>query len=302
MDDDIIEIKPGFGGVALNVRALVRQFGKKDKIDPLAVVAQRFLQLFQDHGVAISQIPRLIPQMTLDKLRSTGALLPWLTPDVLESTAALWGVRLSWLEGVDDRVYEPMFCYKQPDLFFENLATLKLPENGFAVRALSSTKKLNGRNDCWQPLALVLVEKVQDLGSDEINRYRVYGDGWDWSHLPCRLQLKAIARLFSETYRRPVPLHQVKPAELQSIIDGRCVPHSALQGCLLTNPSLEDFALSSRESVKHKEADELPAVLNYIRINELEKLTQLTHKNILPLLSLEDDSATATNCRVRGGA
>jgi hypothetical protein len=278
MGKDIIEIKPGFGGVALDVRALMRQLGKKDNHDPVTVVAQRFLQLFLDHGVAISQIPRMVPQLTLDKLRSTEALLPSLTPEVIESASILFGVRLSWLEGVDDRIYEALFCSNQPDLFFEDLAALKLPANRFAVRALSCTKKLDGRNDRWQPLALVLVEKVQDLGSEEINRYRVYGDGWDWSHPPCRLQLKAIARLFSQTYQRPIPLHQVKPEMLQAIIDGKCVPHIALQGCLMTNPSLEDFALSSGESVKYKEADELPAVLDYIRDNELEKLAQLAYQ------------------------
>jgi hypothetical protein len=278
MGDDIIEIKPGFGGVALDVRALFRQFGKKDNHGPVTVVAQRFLQLFQDHGVAISQIPRMIPQLTLDKLRSSEALLPSLTPDVLESAATLFGVRLSWLEGVDDRIYESYYCYKQPSLLFEDLATLSLPTNGFAMRTLSSTKKLDCRSGRRQILALVLVEKVQNLGEEEILRYRIYDNEWGWSHPPCRVQLKAMARLFFQIHKRPVPLHQVNPETLQAIIDGKCVPHIALQGCLLTNPSLEDFALSSGESVKYKEADELPAVLDYIRKYELDKLAQLAYQ------------------------
>lgn len=275
MGDDIFEIKPGIGPFKLNVRALLRRLGEKGKNDPVAVVAQRFLQLFQDHGVAITQIPRLIPQLTLEKLRSTESLLPALTSDVLECAATIFGVKLSWLEGVDDRIYETLYCYKQPHVFFENFANLNLLEYGFAVRALSTTKALDGRNDRTQQLALVLVEKVQDLGSEEITRYRVYGDAWDWSHPPCRIQLKAMARLIFQVSHRPVPLHQVKQDLLQAIIDGKSVPHTALQGCLLTNPSLEDFALSRGESAKSKEANELPQVLDYIRNHELENVAQM---------------------------
>ena len=45
MGDDIIEIKLGIGPFTLNVRALVRRLREKGKSDPVAVVAQRFLQL-----------------------------------------------------------------------------------------------------------------------------------------------------------------------------------------------------------------------------------------------------------------
>lgn len=281
MDEDILEIKPGFGGVALNVRALLRRFGKKNPHDPVTVVDKRFLQLFIDHGITVTQIPRLIPNISLDKLQSTDALLTALTINVLESAAALFGVRLSWLEGVDDIIYEPLYCYKQPHLFFEQLAALKMPSNGFAVRALTATKVLDAQNDRPQKLALILVEKVQDLGSKEIARYRVFEDEWDWAHMPCRLQLKAMARLYFKLFERPVSLHQVKPETLQAIIDGKYVPHDILPRCLLTNPSLEDFALSSDESVKYKEADELPAVLDYIRNHELDKLAQFAYRKLL---------------------
>lgn len=271
MGDDIFEIKPTVGPFTLNVRALMRRLGKKGQSDPVAVVAQRFLQLFLDHGIAITQIPRLIPQLSLENLRSTESLLPALSSNVLESAVTMFGVRLSWLDGVDDRIYETLYCYKQPHLFLEYFTTLNIPANGFAVRALAATKALDGRNDRTQQLALVLVEKVQDFGSEEITRYRVYGDAWDWSHPPCRIQLKAMVRLIFQTSHRPVPIHQVKPAILQAIIEGKCVPHAALQGCLLTSPSLEDFALSREESVQAKETDELPAVLDYICKHELSQ-------------------------------
>ena len=61
MGDDIIEIKPGVPGLKLNVRALLRHFAKKAETDPVSAVAYRFLYLFQEHGVAGTQIPASSP-------------------------------------------------------------------------------------------------------------------------------------------------------------------------------------------------------------------------------------------------
>lgn len=87
------------------------------------VVAQRFLQVFREHGVEASQIPRLFPLIRFDDLKSEEALLSVLTPEMLDKTAKLFSIRSQWLEGVDDRIYEWLSCYKQPEIFFEYLAS-----------------------------------------------------------------------------------------------------------------------------------------------------------------------------------
>lgn len=272
MGEEVIEIKPQIGPFTLNVRALWRYLRNNKDDHSVTVVAQRFLQLFLDHGITAPQIPRLIPQVTLEKLQTIESLLSALTPDVLNFTADFFGVRRSWLDGVDDQIYELRFCYKQPHVFFELFSSLTLPTDRFAVRALSTKETLNFTKSIRQPLALVLVEKIKELDGAELYRYYIYGDAWDWSHPPCRIQLKAMARLVSEVCRRPIPLHQINPTELQAIVRGKRVPHEFLQGCLLTNPSLEDFSLSKEESVKSRESNELPAVLEYISRYQLEDL------------------------------
>jgi hypothetical protein len=264
MTDEIIEIKPGIGPFKLNIVALVRRLREMGKNDPVVVVAQRFLELFQAHGVSIPQIPRLLPKLTLDKLRNVDSLLPTLTNDIIDDTVKLFGVRRQWLDGVDDRIYETLTCYKQPHIFFEEYSSLILPDNGFAVRVLSTSKALNRRHERFQQLALVFVEKAQDLDGEEVNRYKIFCEAWDWSYPPSRIQLKAMARIAFLKFQKPIPIFQVKPAALKLITDGKYIPHQALQGCLLTNPSLEDYALSSKESVVAKEIEELPDVLDYI--------------------------------------
>jgi hypothetical protein len=271
--DTILKLE--IGPITLDVDALMCWLLVKSKNDLMASVAFRFLQLFKDHGVAISQIPRLIPQLTLEHLRSIESLLPVLSCDVVESAATHFGARRAWLEGVDDRIYPPSTCYSDPQGFFNDVARLNMPANGFAVRALTSSKSLNCKNDREQPVALVLVEKIKDFGSEEIVRYRPYGDSWDWSHQASRIQLKAMARVICQIYQKPVPLHQINQKDLRAIIDGKHVPHVALQGCLLTNPSLEDFALSNEESAVSREATELHKVVDYIRQHDLETVARV---------------------------
>jgi hypothetical protein len=44
---------------------------------------------------------------------------------------------------------------------------------------------------------------------------------------------------------------------LQNILERKKIPRKFVDGCLLTNPSIEDFALTPEESGIAKEVDEL---------------------------------------------
>ena len=184
-DDDIVEIKPEvplLPGVKINIRALLRRLIRKKEADPLAAVAHRFFFLFQEHRVPVAQIPRLVPQLTLDKLRSTEALLPALTGDVLDHVANLFRIQRTWIEGADDCLYEGLWCYKAPEHFFEDLAGTKIKGVFHPIRALFCTKTLDMNGAREQPIVLMLVEKVADIGEEEILRYRIYRDDWDWGY------------------------------------------------------------------------------------------------------------------------
>lgn len=141
------------------------------------IVAQRFIQAFHDHGVQAAQIPRLLPAIKLDDLKSEDALLAVLTPEILDQTAHLFGIRSLWLEGVDDEIYECLICYKRPEIILKHLAAV-LDGNDvgldFPLRILSTTKNLDYSDGKQQLLAPVIVEKIQELGGEEICRYHVY--------------------------------------------------------------------------------------------------------------------------------
>ena len=271
---------------------LYRRFTQKPQPKAVNIVAQRFLQAFNDHGVQPSQIPRLMPQIRLDDLKSEEALLAVLTPAILDQTAKFFGIRSEWLEGVDDKIYEYQSCYKDSAIFFEVLASLQsrtdLNTLSCPLRVLTSTKKLDCTDDNQQLLAPILVEKIAELGEDSIYRYHIFNDGFDWGYRPTRIQLKALARLIYTVLHIPVPLYIVSPAELQSIIEQEAIPQNIVNRGLLTTPSLEDFALSHAESGIAKEIGELPYVLLYI---EEYKLASLIAEK--PLFTLQPGEPTA---------
>ena len=263
MAEDLAILKPSLYGIGLNLNEVWRRFRGRNDLRSLA--ARRFLQVFEDHGVQPTQIPRFLPEITLAEL-DPNSLLDVISGALLARTAALFGIRREWIEGVGNIIYPHRFCYKAPSSFFEDLAGLGLDSYSFPMRALYSRKPIEGQA---QPLTLILVDRIGEIGNEDICRYIVYADAWDWSHFTSRIQLKAMARMVNRKLGKPVPLYRVSGKTLTEIRDGKRVPRTALRGCLLRDPSLEDFGLSEEESAVAKETDELPAVLNYIRKHRL---------------------------------
>ncbi len=265
MSTDLFEIKLGAFGCRLNAIELWRRLSSPKP--SCSQVGERFLSLFQAHGVTPEQIQRFLPQVTLQHLTGN-RLNEVLTNETLDQVAALFGVRREWLEGVDQQIYEPVFCYKAPVLFFHDMARWQVKPQTFSVRALCCGE-LDNSSSREQPLVLLTIEKVGMIGDEEVCRYRVYHDAWNWGYFPCRLQLKALARLVHLGWKTPIPVHRVQKGVLKKIRAGQRVPRLELRGCLLTEPCLEDFALAENESGKARETEELEEVFRYIELNRL---------------------------------
>lgn len=264
MEGDIIDVGIPLGPVTVSVNGLLRKlFGRREQ-GPTDVVAERYLTLFGAHGVEVTQIPRLLPAVGLDMLNTRASLLKALTCDVLDGAARLFGVEREWLDGVTEVLYPCRCCYKRPQIFFDDLAAVRTDGLEFPVRALFSDKILSGGRDQPQPVVLLLVEKIAEFGDNEIQRFRFYRDAWDWGYFPARIQLKAMARAIYLLTQTPIPLYRVPDRRLDLVREGKVVPRDLLTRSPLTSPSLEDFALSPSESAQSQEAEELPAVMEYI--------------------------------------
>jgi hypothetical protein len=250
-----------------------RQLFAKPRSSTPDTVAARFLQVFQEHGVEATRIPRLLPQIRLDDLQSPAKLLAALTTELLHTTAQLFGVRRQWLEGIDDQIYGRLGTYKQPGILLEHLATAvadSKPQRGWPLRALVTTMHLDRNDDRSQAMVPILLERIAELDDETIYRYHLYVDGFDWSYAPGRMELKALARLAYQIFRTTVPLYPISQKQMSEIMACKAIPWRYLMGTVLTTPSLEDFALSKEESALAREVEELPEVLRYIEENKLQ--------------------------------
>lgn len=257
---DIFQIKPSFYGIGIDLIALWKRI-RRQPPSGVEKVALRFIELFEQHGVVVTQIPRLLPGIDLAQMSSPASLLPTLTNDVLSAACALFGVRREWLEGASEQIYEHRYCYKSPARFFDELTSIERPAMVAPVRALTTQKQLDLGAPTSQRIELVMVEIAGWLGDEAIESYRPFSDGWEWGYPPCRLQLKAMIR----EYGSPVPLFQVTQGEMDLLYSGGIIPKSLMRGALCTDPSLEDYCMSFERNRQAREVEELDEVVSLQR-------------------------------------
>lgn len=126
MGKDILQLKPNFYGLEVDLNEIYRRWKERRGAGhDVSVLAARFLQLFAEHGVRATSIPRLVPDLRYSDLAEERALLAALTPRMLENVAALFSVRLSWLIGESDVIYETDYSYKSPMRLLQRVSSLK---------------------------------------------------------------------------------------------------------------------------------------------------------------------------------
>lgn len=238
--------------------------------DSVKIVAQRFLQVFNEHGVATSQIPRFLPEVSLDKLRNWEVLVAALNPKVLDQTADLFRLRRVWLDGVGDEMFDHHSCYKHPEVFFNDLLRLRCPGyHPFSV--IIDCERLDMDGGEPQNVVVVVTELLTSIEDRNICRYTVYPDGFHWDYWKCRHQLKAMARIYSQVTGRMVPIYHLETDKLREIEGGRCVPWTVLEGPFDHDRSLEEYAILPHEAAGAPESAEMPKVLEYIQAEGLEE-------------------------------
>jgi hypothetical protein len=276
MKDEVIELKPGMYGVAVDLRAAWRRLSQGREATPGLDVAARFLRLFDDHGVSRGRIPSLIEGLSYRAVDSADSLLAELRREHLIAAACLLRVELAWLEGAQQNLYALQSCSKSPDRFFGALQSLSSP-HALPLRALATTRNLDRSRRKAQRVTLVLVESAPLSHEQLLDRYVPFADAWDWSHPPCRLQLKAMVR----AYGRPVPIHEVDQSVIEAITNGERVPREAAKHPFITEPSLEDYCLSRDENFKAREEDELVDVRAYAHRERIPWNTKAWQRELL---------------------
>lgn len=273
---------------------LKSKFTGQGSNEQLNLLADRFVQLFVDHGVEKTQIPRVFPKISLQDLSSKSALLEKLTPSLIDEAAKLFNVRSEWLEGIDEEIYPFFSCSKHPEILFELMQQIDVSVDDYPFRILTGPDKLDFLSDKYQPILIVVLKKITTLNDENIYRYYI-DTKWDWSYEPCRIQLKAMAYQFHKVNKIPIPIYKLSKQAFEKVTYRECIPKPYIEKLIITDPSLEDYVLRKNQSVQAKEVEELPKVKAYAVKHKLGEFAISSNRKLHQVDDSQETTVPPTN-------
>lgn len=207
--------------------ALWDRFKKWHTSEPeTANTAQRFIHLFEAHGVARAQIPRFLghDRLTFHQVEDDTELLKVLDVSLLEFTSNLFNVRCDWLEGASDEMYDLIHFYKYPALFGQWLDELQNSSNVKIEGWLLTTSYFNDKYDA----VIVIREPIGELSDKIIYRY-YFCEQWYFDYWKCRAD---IAACVAQAWKRSCYIsgRKFKRKIFDRIISLKFVPDSKVDG------------------------------------------------------------------------
>jgi hypothetical protein len=161
---------------------------KRRKAKPVTSVSQRFVELFEAHGVRRNQIPRVLGHgLSLSDLVDDASLLPKLTEPVLDAACSLFGVRREWLDEAGEEAYIRHAFYEYPGDFQRFIEELKAPRPGAELTGyLVVPEEVAPHGQA----ILILAETIVSLGNATVYRYHLC-DTWTYDYWKSRAYLTA---------------------------------------------------------------------------------------------------------------
>jgi hypothetical protein len=194
------------------------------------------------HGISRAQIPRFFGyDLTIHQVEDDSELLKVLDTSILESAAALFGIRLDWLEGGSEGLYELNHFYKQPQKFGEWLDSLTSDTDKIKIDGWLLTTNFN--TDQYDAL-IIMREKIGELADKNIYRY-YFCEQWIYGYWKCRAD---IAACVAQGWKRNQYLtgRMLTQEVFNKIISLKFVPDSELEATVIANKRFqaEDLTLN----------------------------------------------------------
>jgi hypothetical protein len=157
-----------------NLKSLPFNKGKDVSSNTLNTIPERFIYLFECHGVHRNQIPAFFGHgITLHAMTDLAELNKQLTPEILQQASSLFGVRQDWLECVSDKIYNVPDFYKHPEEFELYIAKLKQTTNELWCYVLRTRQSAQRGDD--SDGAFLFVETIGVVNNREVVRYYPVG-------------------------------------------------------------------------------------------------------------------------------
>jgi transcriptional regulator with XRE-family HTH domain len=189
----------------------------------------RFRELFQAHGVQLNQIPRVLPvefRLTVAEVQNDNTLLSrsdW--PNILTWAADFLGVRLAWLEGEDDRIYQPIHGYKEGIHVLRRVLDLLASHPRVGAYAFRS-HELTDQGPENSDVSLLFMAEIGRINERPIFRYIPVTE-WRWDYWRSREEFKLVVYALTQLGIPPGGWN-LNPADLLSLASGYAFPEPLL--------------------------------------------------------------------------
>lgn len=257
----------GIATIATLIIALVPYLRRKQRQkNHAAAVVERFISLFKEHGIERTQIPRFLGEnfdISVADVSTDERLLHVLNEKILNAVCDRFGVRRGWMDGVDKRVYELLYHYKNlPDYVnFVKTITEKHPDEFCLLYAYKPANSSSNLFKSYPDISLVFAEPIAAIDQQTIYRYYPFYGPFPWDHSPARFNLYAFFTLALSTHGLALKGCEVSPKYINEISLGNIIPE-AIKNEGIWHP--DDYAYSSINHKMPMDSNEIGEFWNYI--------------------------------------
>jgi hypothetical protein len=174
----------------------------QERRDPIRAQAARVLHVFEAHGVARTQICRMLPEqfaIPIADFASPEKLKAHLTPALLDWIAEAFALNRAWLGGVESQPHRKVGSYKYPREFLLWLQERRRASDAWiGLTALKATDEQVGPGSEGD-VVLVVSEEFAELDDEPISRYFFVDGSGPLDHYPVLRNMMGVFKCADRT-------------------------------------------------------------------------------------------------------
>ena len=246
------------------------------EIESVKLFVNRFLQIYESHGIPINQIPKFAADMNLQitDFKNYDTILNVLDNKLIEWTCARFGINRNWLEGdpgcfapLEKEIYPSFDCYQNLHLIEKIISRLDWNQaRKFSLFAFKNGELVRKEQPGSSYIVLVLRENVGLLNDRPINRYIPVNTIWYWDYYKTRFQAKAIF-LLCKKFGVIVRGYDLPEETLEALSAGELFPEPILNSLHRYTWHPENYVATINMNQQAKEADDFGELQIYIQEN-----------------------------------
>ncbi|ACA88881.1 hypothetical protein [Shewanella woodyi] len=242
---------------------------KTPEVNPVFKLAERFLEVFESHGVHLNEIPRCIPEkfgISLVELANKDKLIEKLTPDLIDWFCSIFNIRRDWLEANGNYIYDTKNYYKNEHSLLRLLKDLKEQHHSsMRVIAYKDVKELDSGGERPQDVNLLIVIPAFKIDDRLVMKYIPTSTQWDWGYWRSRYQFKGITRVCYKKLDLTFDGYNLDSEKMAELSSGGVFPKLIIDETPMGYTWYpDDYTDKETESRCAKETHENRSILDYI--------------------------------------